>query len=83
MTWAYLPIVIAFGVIFAWLYNCTGQSVLLCLLLHTGANTLWAFGLTTLTQDTQLMILFIILVGLATIWAYVSLARSENNDFLH
>lgn len=76
--WAYLPIVTAFGVIFAWLYNRTGQSVLLCLLLHAGANTLWAFGLTTLTQDTQLMILFIILVGLATIWAYVSLARAEN-----
>ena len=38
----YVPLVSAAGVLFAWLYNRTGGSVLLCALLHAGIN--FSFG---------------------------------------
>ncbi|MDX1639153.1 MAG: type II CAAX endopeptidase family protein, partial [Balneolaceae bacterium] len=34
----YVPLVTAYGVLFAWIYNKTGGSVLLCILLHAGIN---------------------------------------------
>lgn len=75
--WAYLPLTTAFGIILAWLYNRTQQSILLCLLLHAGINTFWAFGLMSFTQDTRLMMHFMLLVGLCALWAYIALARTQ------
>lgn len=52
---AYLPVMMAMGVVFAWLYVRTGGSVLLAILLHGGLNTANGFIGTSLFADTQLL----------------------------
>ena len=61
----YIPLVSALGVLFAWLYNRTGGSVLLCILLHAGVNfTLGVIGKDILTTDSRVLTIFVVLMGL-------------------
>lgn len=68
----YIPLVSALGVLFAWLYNRTGGSVLLCILLHAGVN--FAFGVMgedVMTADSRLLAIFITLVGVLALVLYL------------
>lgn len=47
----YIPMVTALGVIFAWLYNRSNGSVLLCIVLHTGVN--FALGVFSAAFDQK------------------------------
>ena len=52
----YMPLVSAAGVLFAWLYNRTGGSVLLCALLHAGINfTLGVVGAGVFSGNLRLL----------------------------
>ena len=65
----YVPLVTALGVPFAWLYNRTAGSVLLCILLHAGVNfALGVAGGTKLSGNRRLLTAF---VGLMIILAFV------------
>ena len=60
----YIPMVTALGVLFAWLYNRTGGSVLLCVLLHAGVNfALGVVGGKALSGDRDLLTIFVVLVA--------------------
>ncbi len=62
----YVPLVTAFGVLFAWLYNRGGGSVLLCIVLHTGINfVVGALGL--VNNDPQLVGIFVVLMCAAAV----------------
>ncbi len=59
----YVPMVTALGVLFAWLYNNTGGSVLLCILLHAGVNfALGVVGGEALSGDRRLLTIFVVLL---------------------
>lgn len=65
----YVPLVTALGVPFAWLYNRTAGSVLLCILLPAGVNfALGVAGGTKLSGNRRLLTAF---VGLMIILAFV------------
>ena len=65
LTW-FLPLTTACSVLFGWLYNQTGGSVLLCMLFHAGINfVLGAVGL--VSGSLQLLTLFTILMGVAAL----------------
>lgn len=60
----YIPLVTLLGVLFAWLYNRTNGSVLLCILLHAGVNfSLGVIRSDLLTSDTQVLTIFISLTA--------------------
>jgi hypothetical protein len=62
----YVPLVTAFGVLFGWLYNHGGGSVLLCIILHTGINfVVGALGL--VNNDPQLLVIFVVLMCAAAV----------------
>ena len=63
----YIPLISAEGVLFAWLYNRTGGSVLLCVLFHAGINfALGVVGIEALmASKLSLTILLILTVVLA------------------
>lgn len=61
----YIPLVSALGVLFAWLYNRTGGSVLLCILLHAGVNFAFGvFGEGTMAADSRLLTIFVALLAI-------------------
>jgi len=65
-TWFYLPMVAALGVVFAWGYNRTGQSVLFTILLHAGVNTCLAYRIVTVPESPVLLaITLALLLGVA------------------
>lgn len=60
----FLPLVVALGGLFGWLYARTGESVLLAVLAHAGVNfVLSALGL--VTTSPQLLATFVILAWVA------------------
>ena len=62
----FVPLTTAWGVLFGWLYNQTGGSVLLCILFHAGINfVLAALGL--VSGSLQLLTIFTILMGVAAL----------------
>ena len=68
----YIPLVSALGVLFAWLYNSTGGSVLLCILLNAGVNfTLGVIGTDILTTDSRLLTIFVVLMGFLALVLYL------------
>ena len=68
----YIPLVTALGVLFAWLYNRTGGSVLLCILLHAGGNfALGVIGKDILTTDSRLLTIFVVLMGFLALILYL------------
>ena len=69
-TWFYLPMVAALGVVFAWGYNRTGQSVFFTILLHAGFNTFLAYRIVTEPESPVLLALALVLVLAAAAAAY-------------
>ncbi|MFC1651442.1 lysostaphin resistance A-like protein, partial [Candidatus Latescibacterota bacterium] len=68
----YIPLVSALGVLFAWLYNRTGGSVLLCILLHAGGNfAMGAIGKEILTTNSRLLTIFVVLMGILALVLYL------------
>jgi len=65
----YIPLISAMGVLFAWLYNRTGGSVLLCVLFHAGIN--FALGIVGVEALVASKLLLTILLILAVILAMV------------
>ena len=62
----YMPLVTAAGVLFAWLYNRTGGSVLLCVLLHAGNNfALGVVGAGVFSENIRLLGIVVVLFILA------------------
>jgi len=60
----YVPLVAGLGVLFAWLYNRTGGSVLLSVLFHAGVNfSFGVIGPETLTARTPALTVFVGLVA--------------------
>ncbi len=77
---AYLPVMMAMGVVFAWLYVRTGGSVLLAMLLHGGMNTANGFIGTSLFADPQLLwIHVVVIVALAYLLGRDTKLRSRNS----
>lgn len=67
----YIPLVSLLGMLFAWLYNRTGGSVLLCILYHAGVNfALGGLG-AHLTQRPRGMTIVVTLVAGLTLFLYV------------
>lgn len=67
----YVALVTALGVLFAWLYNRTGGSVLLCMLLHGGVNfALGVLGGELLSRDRRLLTIVVVLVGALALVLY-------------
>lgn len=70
----YIPLVSALGVLFAWLYNCTGGSVLLCILLHAGVNfSIGVIGVDALAADTGVLTIFVALLGALALVLYLQI----------
>lgn len=62
----YVPLVTACGVLFGWVYNRSGGSVLLSILLHAGINfVVGALGL--VNNDPQLLAIFVVLMCTAAV----------------
>lgn len=60
----YIPLISLFGILFAWLYNRTGGSVFLCILLHAGINfSFGVIGSEIFMNDSQLLIILILLTA--------------------
>lgn len=58
----YVPLVSAASVLFAWLYNRTGGSVLLCVLLHAGINfSLGVVGAGVFSENIRLLGILVVL----------------------
>lgn len=70
----YVPLVSALGVLFAWLYNRTGGSVLMCILLHAGVNfALGVLGGEVLSKDRRLLTIFVMLLIIIATVLYVQI----------
>lgn len=79
----YIPLVTLLGVLFAWIYNQSNGSVLLCILLHAGVNfSIGVLGSDILTSDTQLLLIFVLLIGLLVSVLYVRLYRGQKQSKL-
>lgn len=68
--WFYLPCVAALGVVFAWGYNRTGQSVLFTILLHAGFNTFFAYRIVLEPESPALLAITLALLLGAAAAAY-------------
>lgn len=70
----YVPLVSLLGMLFAWLYNRTGGSVLLCILYHAGVNfALGGLGGHLAQQARGMTIVLILAAGLTLLlylWKY-------------
>jgi hypothetical protein len=72
---AYVPLVTAFGVLFAWMYNYGGSSVLPSIVLHAGLNfVVGALGL--VNNDPKLLAIFVVLMCMAALAAGVTMRRT-------
>lgn len=69
----YIPLITAAGVLFAWLFNRTGGSVLLCILFHAGIN--FALGIVPLHRLTSGGHSLTILLFLTAVLAFVLYRR--------
>jgi hypothetical protein len=72
----YLPLITAFGVLFAWLY-VRSRSVVLAIVLHAGIN--FAFGgngPVVLTEARGLLVLFTVMVGILATAAFLHLRQA-------
>lgn len=70
----YIPLVTSLGVLFAWLYNHTGGSVLLCILLHAGVNfALGVVGGEVLSGDHGLLTIFVVLLVILALVIFVQI----------
>ena len=59
----YIPLITASGVLFAWLYNRTGGSVLLCVLFHAGINFWLGIAAARLLEDPRFLSILVVVVG--------------------
>ena len=67
----YIPLVTALGVLFAWLYNRSEGSVLLCILLHAGVNfAVGIIGGNGFTADRTLMTILVLLMSVLALLLY-------------
>jgi membrane protease YdiL (CAAX protease family) len=78
--WFFFPFTVALGVIFAWGYNRTGHSVLFAVLLHAGINTMSGYQILTADDNTNRLMIGLLLVVLLAAAAYRSLARGASNE---
>lgn len=76
----YIPLVSALGVVFAWLYNRTGGSVLLCILLHAGVN--FSFGVIGTGEFTKGFTGLTLYVGLIVVLALVVYRQLRDSPYL-
>ena len=77
----YLPMVTAFGVLFGWVYNQTGGSVLHCILLHAGANfALGWVGAVSATGSNQLLTVFVVLICACSVLLFFRMARADKSE---
>jgi membrane protease YdiL (CAAX protease family) len=68
----FMPMVVALSVLFAWLFNRTGHSVVPALVLHTAFNG-WAFLIPTLPSDgaqrpSEMVVGVIVLIALVLLF---------------
>ena len=74
----YVPLVSALGVLFAWLYNQTGGSVLLCILFHAGVNfSLGVLGAGALSEDGRLATILILSIGVVAVALHLRIRTVE------
>lgn len=74
----YIPLVTMFGILFAWIYNRSNGSVLLCILLHAGVNfSIGVLGSDILTGDRQLLNIFVVLNAILAFILYRSLSKNQ------
>lgn len=78
----YIPLVTLLGVLFAWIYNRSNGSVLLCILLHAGVNfSVGVLGSDILTGDTRLLTIFVLLIALLVISLYKNIQSIRGRHF--
>ena len=67
----YIPFVSACGVLFAWLFNASNGSVLMCMLLHASVNfSFGLFGIDDFDADNRALLLMLFLaVAVAVVLA--------------
>ena len=76
----YIPLVSTWGILFAWIYNATGKSVLLCMLFHAGINfMLGALGLLTSPPSPLLFAIFTVVSALCAGVAWAWLIRGRQS----
>ncbi len=75
----YIPMVSAFGIFFAWLYNRAKGSVLLCIIFHTGVNfALGVFSAGFNQTDYTLLNIFLALLIMLAIFLVPRIKKWEN-----
>lgn len=82
----YIPLVTLLGVLFAWIYNRSNGSVLLCILLHACVNfSIGVLGSDILTGDRQLLTIFTVLIALLATMLYLKLHMNPkiSEDITH